>query len=210
MTLTRLDRGQTNQQGSCRRESGSARNQQTGAWRRMKGLGAQVNLGRHQGIFFPPQPKADTDQNTGSNTLGRLNVHPCDHVIPRLEVHCKAITDGVHTVTVQRCPSQQCWQEERNGNHLSVHQQGNGMNNRDFLENNEWDPQLLTRRDNHDVKHKSICCMSPFLLFKRCVGASLVAQWLRICLPMQGTRVRALLWEDPTCRRATEPVHHNY
>ena len=28
--------------------------------------------------------------------------------------------------------------------------------------------------------------------------ASLVAQWLRICLPMQGTRVRALVWEDPT------------
>ena len=31
------------------------------------------------------------------------------------------------------------------------------------------------------------------------LGASLVAQWLRICLPMQGTRVRALVWEDPTC-----------
>ena len=27
---------------------------------------------------------------------------------------------------------------------------------------------------------------------------------------MQGTRVRALLWEDPTCRRATKPVRHNY
>ena len=24
-------------------------------------------------------------------------------------------------------------------------------------------------------------------------GASLVAQWLRVCLPMQGTRVRALV-----------------
>ena len=41
-------------------------------------------------------------------------------------------------------------------------------------------------------------------------GASLVAQWLRICLPMQGMRVRALVWEDPTCRRATRPVSHNY
>ena len=40
--------------------------------------------------------------------------------------------------------------------------------------------------------------------------ASLVAQWLRICLPMQGTRVRALVWEDPTCHRATRPVSHNY
>ena len=41
-------------------------------------------------------------------------------------------------------------------------------------------------------------------------GPSLVAQWLRICLPMQGTRVRALVWEDPTCRGAAGPVSHNY
>ena len=27
---------------------------------------------------------------------------------------------------------------------------------------------------------------------------------------MQGTQVRALVWEDPTCRRATKPVRHNY
>ena len=39
---------------------------------------------------------------------------------------------------------------------------------------------------------------------------SLVAQWLRIRLPVQGTRVWALVWEDPTCRRATKPVRHNY
>ena len=39
---------------------------------------------------------------------------------------------------------------------------------------------------------------------------SLMAQWLRICLPMQGTWVRALVWEDPTCRGATSPVSHNY
>ena len=41
-------------------------------------------------------------------------------------------------------------------------------------------------------------------------GASLVAQWLRIRLPMQGTRVRSLAREDPTCRGATKPVRHNY
>ena len=40
-------------------------------------------------------------------------------------------------------------------------------------------------------------------------GASLVAQWLRIRLPMQGTWVRALVREDPICRRATKPVRHN-
>ena len=40
--------------------------------------------------------------------------------------------------------------------------------------------------------------------------ASLVAQWLRICLSMQGTRVRALAREDPICHGATKPVRHNY
>ena len=45
---------------------------------------------------------------------------------------------------------------------------------------------------------------------KESCGASLVAQWLRICLPMQGTRVRALVWEDPTCHGATKPMCHNY
>ena len=40
--------------------------------------------------------------------------------------------------------------------------------------------------------------------------ASLVAQWLRICLPMQGTRVRALVWEDPKCRGTAGPMSHNY
>ena len=29
-------------------------------------------------------------------------------------------------------------------------------------------------------------------------------------LPMQGTRVRALVREDPTCHRAAKPVSHNY
>ena len=48
------------------------------------------------------------------------------------------------------------------------------------------------------------------VLKKGSSGASLVAQWLRICLPMQGTQVRALVWEDPTCRGATRPVSHNY
>ena len=48
------------------------------------------------------------------------------------------------------------------------------------------------------------------LKFKRLTRASLVAQWSRIHLPMQGTRVPALLREDPTCCRATKPMHHNY
>ena len=48
----------------------------------------------------------------------------------------------------------------------------------------------------------------PFL--KILPWASLVVQWLRIRLPMQGTWVRALVREDPTCHAATKPVRHNY
>ena len=40
---------------------------------------------------------------------------------------------------------------------------------------------------------------------KNACRASLVAQLLRIHLPMQGTQVRALVREDPTCCRATKP-----
>ena len=46
-------------------------------------------------------------------------------------------------------------------------------------------------------------------LIKTYLRASLVAQWLRICLLMQETRVRALVWEDPTCCGAAGPVSHS-
>ena len=38
--------------------------------------------------------------------------------------------------------------------------------------------------------------------------ASLVAQWLRVRLPMQGTQVHAPVQEDPICRGAAGPVSH--
>ena len=37
-------------------------------------------------------------------------------------------------------------------------------------------------------------------------GTSLVVQWLRIRLSMQGTQVQSLIREGPTCHGATEPV----
>ena len=49
-----------------------------------------------------------------------------------------------------------------------------------------------------------------FLLNNIMWRASLVVQWLRICLSMQGTRVQSLVQEHPTCLGATKPVHHNY
>ena len=37
-----------------------------------------------------------------------------------------------------------------------------------------------------------------------------MAQWLRICLPAQRTRVQFLVREDPSSRGATKPMRHNY
>ena len=73
---------------------------------------------------------------------------------------------------------------------------------------NNWD------RRGQILYDFSLCELPRVIKFieteSRMVGTSLVAQWLRICLPMQGTRVRALVWEDPTCRGATRPVSHTY
>ena len=48
--------------------------------------------------------------------------------------------------------------------------------------------------------------------FKKDSGfwTSLVVQWLRICLPMQGTRVRSVVREDLRCHGATQPMCHSY
>ena len=42
------------------------------------------------------------------------------------------------------------------------------------------------------------------------LGASVVTQWLRICLPMQGTWIWFLIQEEPSCCRANTPICHNY
>ena len=55
-----------------------------------------------------------------------------------------------------------------------------------------------------------IIVLIMYTVLKCIYRASLVAQWLRICLPMQGARVWAGAREDLTCRRATNPMHHNY
>jgi len=41
-------------------------------------------------------------------------------------------------------------------------------------------------------------------------GTSLVVQCIRIRLPMHGTWVRSLVWEDPTCLGVTKPECHSY
>ena len=63
---------------------------------------------------------------------------------------------------------------------------------------------------SNSLKTMALNPSAGYFYLKRLSRASLVAQWLRICLLMQGTRVRALVWEDPTCRGAAGPVSHNY
>ena len=46
--------------------------------------------------------------------------------------------------------------------------------------------------------------------FKTVYGDFSGGQWIRICLPMQGTQVWSLIQEDPPCRGTAKPVCHNY
>ena len=56
-----------------------------------------------------------------------------------------------------------------------------------------------------------LCPWSSINCIWKCKSqASLAAQWWGIYLPMQETWVQFLVREDPTCGRATEPMHHNY
>ena len=47
-----------------------------------------------------------------------------------------------------------------------------------------------------------------FAVSRRFGVTSLVVQWLRIHLPMQGAWVQSLLLEDSTCCRSTKPAHY--
>ena len=70
--------------------------------------------------------------------------------------------------------------------------------------------KTLSLSSSHWVSHYHSCKELSETQNDVC-RASLVAQWLRIHLPVQGTRVwQALVQEDPTCRGATKPVRHNY
>ena len=48
------------------------------------------------------------------------------------------------------------------------------------------------------------------IIKKTTSGTSLVTQWLRIHLPMQGTQVSALVQEDATCCGAAKSMSHTY
>ena len=73
-----------------------------------------------------------------------------------------------------------------------------------------WHMHFLQGRRIHNTRFKGGPRLKEGDTPLQEVSTSLVVQWLRIHLPMQGTRVRTLVQEDPTCRGATKPTRHNY
>ncbi|KAJ8776411.1 hypothetical protein J1605_015526 [Eschrichtius robustus] len=71
-----------------------------------------------------------------------------------------------------------------------------------------WEGRQENKKCQRDRASVPLAFLLNFRIRKN-IGASLVAQWLGVCLLMQGTRVRALVWEDPTRRGAAGPVSHN-
>ena len=62
--------------------------------------------------------------------------------------------------------------------------------------------------NSYAVKEASL--LPQFYTHVRKLGTSLVAQWLRIQLPIQGTQVRSLVQGDSACHRAAKPVSCSY
>ena len=67
---------------------------------------------------------------------------------------------------------------------------------------------LGTEKQNSQIQGQLFAI--NILYQKKIIRTSLVAQWLGIRLPMQGTWVQALVREDPACRGEIKPVLHNY
>jgi len=60
------------------------------------------------------------------------------------------------------------------------------------------------------IKVKSFCTEKETTIKMKQQGIPWLAHWLGIRLPMQGAQVQSAFWEDPTCRRATNPICRNY
>ena len=56
----------------------------------------------------------------------------------------------------------------------------------------------------------ALCVLTFHGYHKLLLRASLVAQWIRIHLPVQSAQVPSPGQENATCLGATKPEHHNY
>ena len=78
----------------------------------------------------------------------------------------------------------------------------------------EWCPrelwkEILKPPMIYSVQFSSVHSLShvwPFATPYCSTPTSLEVQWLRVCLPVQGTWIQSLVQEDPTCHRATKPT----
>ena len=60
------------------------------------------------------------------------------------------------------------------------------------------------------TEQQQIFNINVSIKFQACkIRTSLVVPWLGICLPIQGTWVLSLLWEDSMCHGATKPECHS-
>ena len=48
------------------------------------------------------------------------------------------------------------------------------------------------------------------MLIKILPMTSLMVQWIRTCLLMQGTQIQSLVWEDSASQGATRPMCHSH
>ena len=66
------------------------------------------------------------------------------------------------------------------------------------------------RKIDEDLQRIHLLQFLELEYFKTMIWASLMAQWQKICLPMQGTWAGSLIWKDSVSCRATKPMCHNH
>ena len=81
--------------------------------------------------------------------------------------------------------------------------------NKTKRQHSEWEKRFANEATDKGLisKYTNSSCSS--ISKNKKPNTSAVAQWIGIRLPMQGTRVQSLVWEDPTWYRAIKPMCHN-
>ena len=74
----------------------------------------------------------------------------------------------------------------------------------------KWESKMLNETELHFTHEANRTTLLNKKILKICSVASLVTWWLKIHLPMQGTCIWSLVWEDPTCHRATRSMRYSY